>query len=126
MATFDSPGDGSHARTGAMTGKILLCNDMGGPCPVPLVFDEGLIARSADQVGTVIFIRRNDKTPQTRTFRKGERVFATAPVGYELCAVDVKSNQRICTVAVTGENAAQATEKLYRLIKRCVRPGRRK
>ena len=73
----------------------------------------------------MIFIRRNDKMPQTWTFRKGERIFANAPVGYELCAVDVTSNRRICTVAVTGENAARASEALYWLIKRCVRPGRR-
>ena len=125
-ASFDDPDAPNQARTGSMTGKVLLCNDMGGPCPVPLSLSDDVIARSADQVGTVIFIRRNDEVRQTRAFRKGERILARAPAGYEMCAVDVTSGKRICTVSVGAENTARAVEKLYWLIKRCVRPERRK
>jgi len=122
--SFVSPGDPNEARIGSMKGKILLCNEAGGRCSAPLAFSDDLTATRVDQVGTVIFIRRNDDTLLTQAFREGGRAFAHAPAGYEMCAVDVTSGKRICTVAVAAGNAEEAAERLYWLIKRCVRPPR--
>jgi len=118
---FSSDGAGGKALPGCLTGKILLCNESGGPCSLRARPNPRLVARSADEVGTVIFIRRNDDVPEAGTFRVMGKPPVRPPVGYEMCAVDVASGRRVCAETVVAADDKQAVEALYRLIDRCLR-----
>ena len=115
---FPTDGADQRATPGCLKGKILLCDESGAPSPLAASLDPQLIARSPKQVGTVVFIRRNDEVPQVLAFRVRGNPPARPPVGYEMCAVDAASGRRICADTVVAADDKQAVETLCRLIER--------
>ena len=120
-AAFPTDGARPRAMPGCLTGKVLLCNASGGPCPPGLLPNWRLVATSAEQVGTVIFIRRNDHAPEAQAFRVMGRRPARPAAAYEMCAVDARSGRRICADTVVAADKEKALEALCRLINTCVR-----
>ena len=118
---FSSDGAGERARPGCIAGRILLCNEFGGPCSLIALPDPQLVAESADEVGTVIFVRRNDEVAKAMSYRGIGRPPVRRLVGYEMCAVDVASGRRICAAVVMAADDKQAVEALHMLIARCLR-----
>ncbi len=118
---FPTDGTALAAVPGSLAGKVLLCNASGGPCSLRIGPDPRIAARSAVEVGTVVFVRRNDNVPKAWRFRVMGRRPAHPPVGYELCAVDVPSRRLVCADTVVGADDTQAVEALHRLVGRCVR-----
>lgn len=118
---FPADGIDNRAIPKGLRGKVLLCDEFGGPYSLRQWPDSRILAPSADQAGSVIFVRRNDHAPGARTFRVGGRVPPRAPVGYEMCAVDVRSGRRICAAVVFGADDILAVEALCRLIEISVR-----
>jgi len=110
-------------ESGSLRGKVLVCNELGGPSPVTSTGNGDLVATSVNEVKAVIFVRRNDQTSQARAFRRSGRILAAAPVGYEICAVDVDTRQVLWTATVGAEDEGRAAEALYGLIRRCTRPA---
>lgn len=110
-------------KAGSLTGKVLLCNELGGPSAVTSATDSDLVATSIDKVKAVIFVRSNDRTPQARALQRNGRILAAAPVGYDICAVDFDTRKVLWTATVGAEDEGRAVEALYGLIRRCMEPG---
>jgi len=110
-------------QANSLRGKVVVCNEIGAPSAVTSATDADLLATSATEVKAVIFVRRNDQTPQAKAFQVSGRILAVAPVGYEVCAVDVDTRHTLWTATVGAEDEPRAARALYGLIRRCMVPA---